>query len=139
VRAIATMAAGARTVLAVLCPQVRTVLEADQGVEVRITFEDDVTPVTTIAAVRPALRDALLAPQAGRTVSPASGSNIDGDGVDEHDSGPAELLPRHERAPRQNETERPTGRSARSVQSCRSADRAVLRDRRIGGHDVHEP
>src|SRR5262249_43773400 len=75
---------GAAAVRTATGPQEVAPLDGRQVAEVRVRDEDDVAAGPAVAAVRPALRHVLLAAEADRAVSPASGLHLDARPVVEH-------------------------------------------------------
>ena len=73
----------AHAVLAALRLELALVAEVDQGVEVFVGLDPDVAAVAAVAAVGPAQRDELLAPEAHAAVAAVSGDHCDFGFVDE--------------------------------------------------------
>ena len=80
-RAVALRAAAR---LARLGPPMLAMHERRQTVDARLGDDDHAAAVAAVAAVRPAARDVLLAPEADAPVAPVAGLDFDGDAVDEH-------------------------------------------------------
>src|SRR5690606_26731206 len=78
----------AHAVLAALGLELALVAEVDQGVEVLVGQQPDVAALAAVAAVRPAQRDELLAPEAHAAVAAVAGSDGDFSFVDQlHGAG----------------------------------------------------
>src|SRR5690606_9002930 len=78
----------AHAVLAALGLELALVAEVDQGVEVLVGQQPDVAALAAVAAVRPAQRDELLAPEAHAAVAAVAGSDGDFSFVDQlHEAG----------------------------------------------------
>src|SRR5690606_38513876 len=73
----------AHAVLAALGPEHLLVAEIDQGVEVLVGHQPDAAAVATVAAIRPAERDELLAPEPHAAVAATAGDHGDFSFVDE--------------------------------------------------------
>jgi hypothetical protein len=69
---------------AALRPEVRGGAEAVEVAQVGPGHQDDVAAVTAVTAVRPALGDELLAPEADAAVAPAAALDLDRRAVGEH-------------------------------------------------------
>ena len=73
----------ALAVRAALGPVAAPVAEVDEGVQVLVGDQPDAAAVATVAAVRPAARDELLAPEARNPVAAITGLDLDSRFVDE--------------------------------------------------------
>jgi len=74
----------AATGLAALRLEPAATLKARQVAEIRIGYENDISAGTSVAAVGPALRHVLLAPEAHRAVPAAPGLDPDARAIVEH-------------------------------------------------------
>jgi hypothetical protein len=60
-------------------------LEERQVAAIGVGEEDDVTAVSSVTAVRAALRHVLLAPEAERAVAPTAAAHLDAGAIVEHE------------------------------------------------------
>ncbi len=78
------VALGAAARLARLGPPMLAVHQRREAVDARLGDNDHAAAVAAVAAVGPATRNVLLAPEADATVAPFAGFDLDRDAVDEH-------------------------------------------------------
>ena len=77
VGAVRARALLAHAVGAAACPEVLAVAVVDQGVELGSDPRDHMPAAPAVAAIRPATRDVLLAPEADAAVAAVAGAHVD--------------------------------------------------------------